>query len=485
MATISQSSDPTQTGLPDRELEHHLAALRLASVEDYVQWCAAHGFSTRIEKGWHQRCKERYFALRRQIEDRAARKKRESRKPETILLEIESGELTASDLNRPELVAISEAFSTLGGDARKAFLNLVVHAQAHANLLQTGNVIPQFGAQPGNTYIQALLAIARNFEFWLRPVESWRPSTRNTRRQFSSLARHLLAKYPMPPFMDCVWFLGDCPPQQTWFRLMATGTSPRELDLPVRLTKGMVRHFLATPDRYSVAAACRRAQVFGLGGSSRLADLILGSRLGDDFCDDEFCCTLIRWLIANPTLKPAQVGPIIDFHYHRKAATRAADETTNAEFSIKGCTAESTLQQMHQWHTELRKESARLDVTWYECGIEEFDFSEGMRGDVRRWTIREIVARNDLRDEGRDLRHCVAWYEPLCIAGKCAIWSLGVERNGGARKRTLTIEIALARKAIRQVKGKANRLPNEKEMEIVHRWAEQERLAIDGAVNSR
>ena len=44
---------------------------------------------------------------------------------------------------------------------------------------------------------------------WVRPLSSWKVTSHNRRRQFSSLIRHLLARYPVPAFMDSVWFRND------------------------------------------------------------------------------------------------------------------------------------------------------------------------------------------------------------------------------------------------------------------------------------
>ena len=124
---------------------------------------------------------------------------------------------------------------------------------------------------------------------------------------------------------------------------------------------------------------------------------------------------------------------------------------------------------MREWHEDLRKEPERTQVTWYECGIDEFDWTEGSVAldDLRHWTIKEVLTRRDLFDEGRAMRHCVASYEHSCVSGRSAIWSMGLERNDGRRKPVLTVEVAVGRKLICQVRGKANRLPTEKELEIL------------------
>ncbi len=370
MPTYQSTDTPTLTDLHDHELERHLAALGLRTVEEYVNWCARHGFSVRVEKHWHQRCKERYFALQQVLESRSARKKHESRHPRSTILEIARSELAASDLTQPYLISISAAFASLQGRVRDAFLQLLLHIQDCANLLLAGPMIRQLGMQAGNSFIDALASLAKHHDSWLRPVEQWKPRTHNSRRQFSSLANHLLAKYPVPGFMDSAWFLGNTPEaqrQQEWFKQIGSGKSPRQLDLPVTLTRRMVHHFLRGPADCTVEAALRWAQVLGLGGSARLAEAILGSRLATDFSHEEFWTSVIRWLIAVPMLDTGQIGPIVDYIHHQKfepqqsagAAEGSGSGPPQPDFSIQGRTAASILRQIREWHEDLRKAPRR------------------------------------------------------------------------------------------------------------------------------
>jgi hypothetical protein len=479
----TENGTPTPTVIRDREFEQHLATLGFSSTEEYVSWCACHGFSTRIEKHWHQRCKEQFFALQQEHRDRSACRKREARRPKTLLVQIANNELAAEDLTQPHLVSISKAFALLDGDGRQAFLRLLLHVQDHANLFIAGSVISQFGTQAGNTFIDALAVLAKRHRDWFQPIEYWQPRTHNARRQFSSLVRHLLTKYPLPTFLDSVWFKGDTPEarqQQDWFIQIGRGTNPRLLDLPIRLTNRMVGHFLQAPSNYSVEAAFRWAQVIGLGGNARLVEAILGSKIATEFAHEEFWISVIRWLIANPLLETSQIAPVVDYIHHQKFELQP-------NFTIKGRNPDSLLRQMREWHQDLRKQPQQTQVSWYEMGIDEFDWTEGSvsAGDARRWTIQEILTRKDLFAEGCAMRHCVASYENACSSGQSSIWSLGIERNDGRRKRVLTVEVAVRRKKICQVRGKANRLATSKEFEILGRWAVQEGLNFEAGLGPR
>ena len=45
MTTIQNTDTQSLSDLHDHELERHLAALGLRTVDEYVNWCADHGFS--------------------------------------------------------------------------------------------------------------------------------------------------------------------------------------------------------------------------------------------------------------------------------------------------------------------------------------------------------------------------------------------------------------------------------------------------------
>jgi len=316
-------------------------------------------------------------------------------------------------------------------------------------------------------------------------------------RQFSSLAGHLLAKHTVPLFMDSVWFKGQSPEaarQQEWYKALGRGQSPRSLDLPIPLTKRMAHHFLRAPKDYSVDAALRWGQIAGLGGSGRLVKAVLSSRIGISSDNNDFWATVIRWFIQNPMFDPAQIGPLIDYIHHQKfepQETVAGPDRTEVrppmpDFAMKGRTAASLIRQMREWHSRLRKEPEKPQLEWRESGVGPFDFAEGTMasGNLRRWTIVELLSRKELYHEGQVMRHCVASYDNSCALGRTTIWSMGMERSLGRRKRALTIEVKSGAKVICQVRGKANRLPNQKELSIIRRWASQEGLVLASHIDA-
>ena len=300
MPKESNAPNITEKYKSDPELATHLALLGLETVEQYQVWCARNHLSTRVDKHWRQRCQERYLAAQGKVAKRLKQKKRERRTPRRILAAIFDAAVSEEELTQPHLVQIHQLVATIDDlETKNAFRRLVLFVEARTRLLSTNTGFQGFGAVPGNTFIDAILSIARHYTHWLRPLDAWKCQTRNASKQFSSLTRHLLAKYSVPLFMDSAWFLGNDPSaacHQNWFLRIGNGESPRKLDLPLKLTKRMAHHFLLAPKHYSLNEALRYGQVVGLGGDRRLAEAVLGSRIGRDFEHTEFWQSVVHWL---------------------------------------------------------------------------------------------------------------------------------------------------------------------------------------------
>ncbi|HEY1376017.1 MAG TPA: PcfJ domain-containing protein [Gemmataceae bacterium] len=477
---------------PDPDLLEHVRSLGLSTVEDYVGWCGRHGFSRRTAKHWRVRMKERNYAHRAVADARLARKKQELRRPEEVVDRIFAGELREADVTEPDLKAVYRACKSARDSqwTRAAFHDLLHHVGARSGLASGQPVVAQFGWQAGNTFIDGLLALARHCDGWLRPVADWEPRTHNTRRQFASLARHLLAEWPVPAFLDSVWFLGNgraAVRQQGWFIHVGRGRNIRTADLPLPYTKRMAHHFLLAPPDLTAEAALRWGQIHGLGGDGRLARAVLGTRLGTAFGHDDFWVTVLRFFVANPMLDLAHVGPIIDYVEHQRFAPQDAFAAPGVverrgpaqpNFTMKGRTPASLLRQVGAWHRALAK-ARQPKAEWPSSGIAEFEFVEGAeRGGTRKvWTIIELLSTRALVAEGRAMKHCVATYAHSCATGECSIWALEVETAEG-RAKVLTVEVNTRSRLICQARGKCNVMPGEKHRGILRRWAERAGLTL-------
>ncbi len=476
----------------EKALKAHLEQLGLETVTEYKVWCRAHGFSRGTNKTAEQRSRERLVTVRQAVDARRTAVRRQYRNAREGIADLFRGTLRTQELYDPRLKSLQRLLITVRHDrrAKQALERLVLHVQSSTQLFDVQTAIPHLGQQNGNTFIDALAALAIHWPAWHRDAEAWKPRSHNARRQFASLIRHLLAEYDAPPFMDSVWFLGTSPQaqqQQRWFIHIARGKNIRTAELPIPYTKRMAHHFQSAPKDCTAMAALRWGQIHGLGGDARLADAIRGTRLGEDFTNDDFWLTVLRFFVAHPMLDPVHVGPIIDFLHHQRyecrdvfvaAGVMERQGPAQPHLSMKGRTPESLLRQVQRWHRQIAKQ-ADNGLQWAASGIGGFEFIEGSResGNMRRWTIQELLSARTLNDEGRAMHHCVGSYAGSCARRRTSIWSMAVESFEG-RRRIVTIEVQLANRSVCQARGRLNERPGEKARSIMQRWATQEGLAI-------
>lgn len=488
----THESKPKQdhTDQPDPDLMKHIESLSLKTIDEYVEWCARYGFSRRTRKNWKERLKERAFVTRAAAEARVAQNKIEVRKPEKVIDRIFLNELHEDDVAQPYLKAICRGFESVKAfpDIQQAFHRLLLHFQKCADLQDTKHIVPSLGRQEANTLVWGLRALACHDREWIRPIENWQPESHNTRRQFSALARYLFAEWPLPAFMDSVWFRGafeKAIEHQLWFIWLGVGGSLRWLDLPLPYTKRMSHFFMQAPSDFTVEAALRWGQVLGSGGDSRLARAIIGTRLGTTFEHEGFWMEVVHFFVNNPRLDHAHIGPIIDFIHHQKFVPQEVAvapgvieqrESFCPDFSLKGRTPASLLKLVRDWHGSLSR-AKQPHAQWCGSGIAGFHLIEESGGNRRVWTITELLDSQAMVAEGRLMQHCVATYVSSCLHGKSSIWAMEVETHGERRK-VLTVEVDPERKLICQARGKRNELPTERDRDILRRWASQAGLQL-------
>lgn len=337
-------------------------------------------------------------------------------------------------------------------------------------------------------HVRGLINLWRHRKEWLKRIETWTAPPRSATRQFTSLAEHLFARHPVPPFMNEAWFEGD-PKHLAWYRhIGATGSVLGAPDLPFALTKKEARFFMGAPADYGVGAALRWAQVRALGGDPRTADHLRGTRLEREFGHEEFWKSVLRFFVDNPLLDPVHYGPIVDYLHHRRFERRRefVEEGVVRELppeqprlSMAGRTPDALLREVEAWHGRLAREGAAAGLRWRASGIAPFEEVSGTAEgrNMKVWRVRELLSGAALTEEGRAMRHCVASYARSCAEGAASIWSLEREDAAGVEKR-LTLEVANARRQLVQARGALNRRPQPEETELLRRWAAQAGLTL-------
>jgi hypothetical protein len=462
-----------------RMLESHLTHLRINSISDYKAWCKEHGFSQGLNKSWAQFQRER-LVPKREAAERALVESRKEKKPRKIIEKIFSGEVT--HVKRPALNTILQETKRFDPVIKDALMRVILHIDDLTDFLDE-KLTFHFGKVD---ILDGLLNIAKFYRHWQRPIEDWKPRTHNTRRQFSSFVRHLMAKYDVPTFMDSVWFKKN-KTHQRWFLHIGLGGNIRKAKkLPVELTKKMAHNFLQAPNDYSVEGALRWGQVHGLGGNALLANTLLTTRLCEDIVNDDFWIGVIHFFINNPMLDMVHVGPIIDYVHNQKYAPQEVfvEEgviqrrgPAQPDFSMKGRSVNVLLTQVGAWHRDLAK-AAKAPRRWVKCGIKPFEFVEGKDRNQKRWTITELLNSHALQQEGKAMKHCVGSYSSSCANGSKSIWSMKCEKDVTGPKRVLTIAVGSRTKSITEARGHCNEKPGINELKILRRWAVKEELVL-------
>jgi hypothetical protein len=291
--------------------------------------------------------------------------------------------------------------------------------------------------------------------------------------------------------MTSVWFdlpPGEALPQHGWYKHLGLGRSIRTAGLPLRFTRAMAHLFSQAPHHYTAVAALRWAQVRGLGGCEALARAVVGTRLGKALANEDFWESLLHFFVNSPSLELAQVGPVVDFLQHQKfewtegvspQGVFGKHPPPRPDYSMKGRTVASVLRQVEEWHQQLGQDTNQPCLSWRHSPFKDYRLVEGSEalGNMRAWTITELLTSRALFLEGRAMRHCVASYADRCARRQTSIWSVQVEDQRG-RHRVMTVEVDLPRRTVCQARRKCNRLPQAAEREVMERWAAQEGLKV-------
>ena len=452
-----------QTAQAEEAVRQHVAQLGLDGVVAYQAWCRQQGLGDAVHKSAAQRSKE--LKLHQQIQSTQALHKgrKHSRRTKDIIHQLWAGAIAEEELRTEVLRLIYRTFTGLAGDQRALLRDLLLHVEKRApNLLDARPTLQRLGRVEGNTFAEALGALARHSDAWQQSPSEWKPDSRNPQRQFAALVRFLLARYDVPAFLDSVWFGGwdqEAQRQQGWFVHVGSGQNIRTADLPLVLSKRMAHVFAEAPSGLTATEALRWAQVMGQEGNEMLAQAVIATELGRSFAEESFWSTVVLFLVENPMLDPDMVGPIVDYINHQKFVPTEEGEPPQPNYTMKGRGAVKLLRQVEEWHELLARDNRQPSGTWESSGIAGFEWMDDKEEGLR-WTIRELTSKKELSLEGRAMNHCVASYVPNCRRGSKSVWSMQVDAEGHSA-RVVTIAMHNPSRRIVEVRGRFNAVPRQ------------------------
>jgi len=325
---------------------------------------------------------------------------------------------------------------------------------------------------------------------WVRDVSTWNRNTYNLDRQIKSIGRHLFCKYPIPKFMDNIWFKSS-----NWdfplYLHLGKGESPRTFDaLPVPITKRESHYFQLAPDDYTPMEAILWGKVLSFGGDERLVRAFMETRIfrATNKKEWEFWEPIMKFFVEQPLLDIHVISPVCDYISHLKNDFRRIPVAGGGfrvlppefpNFKINGRTLPALIRGMEAWHKELGKGAKEgVPKRWEPFLIDDYSVTFGKEENRRTYTFTQLLTVSALRAEGRTHGHCVAGYANSCNSGRTSIWSMCVEDAFARIKNLLTIEVS-PQKRIVQCRGTGNRLANANEWRIVERFAFERKLDID------
>jgi hypothetical protein len=317
---------------------------------------------------------------------------------------------------------------------------------------------------------------------WVRPPATWQPSGKSTDRLFRGLAEHVLARYRVPPFVWSAFTAGEDTASLAPIAVhVAAGGSLYQAVksglMPVPLTRAMCHELLTGAGEARFLDVVRKVQVKATGGDTRLFRAWTATRAGRRLHrreDEVFWQTVLAWCCANPMLPRQELGPLVDFIAHRRAATPG--------FSMKGRSALALLRGMREWHGDLSLAKDYAGRVFKPSGFQPMDLDRSGRDRLGRrivevWHVREILDGKALADEGRAMGHCVYSYARMIEAGQCAIWTLTLRDDTGHWRR-LTIEVHPAPRQIVQARGRFNAKPAPQDLLALEAWATRNTLSV-------
>lgn len=318
----------------------------------------------------------------------------------------------------------------------------------------------------GEEQIQAVFNLFLFRKHWHKDLFTWKPSSKQPMVQVRELAEFLFCKYRMPEFLYKAFYETKNMLYIKWYIHIGKGGRARDLEkMPVVFTQKMAHYFLQAHYKFTIPEALRWAQVKGIGGQEALAERIAYSWIGQKpFSDEQFWHSFLQLLVNGGMFNYEKLTELTDYVREMKRE--------NNGYSLKGRTLSSLARQSDEWHKRFSK--YKRNEIWKPSGI------GGLKHQKKNEliVIEELTETARLREEGNNMKHCVASYSFYCAKGRSAIFSIRRYSGGVWLDTMATLEVNLPLKRIVQAKAKMNKPITEEARHYMHAWAAVEALSL-------
>jgi hypothetical protein len=191
-------------------------------------------------------------------------------------------------------------------------------------------------------------------------------------------------------------------------------------------------------------------------------------------------------------IEEGELGDICDFVL-AKIVEQFKGNRKGTPFSFSGRTMTSIIGLANEWHAQIQREQAALDVLaragqargpqnklkttalavrgkGIDVPVFKYEANECI------WTITQLLTAQDLLNEGRKMKSCVSTYTYRCSIGECAIFNVSCfYMDTRQTESKATLEVSKDRSLV-QAKGKCNIRVNSVVMNVITRWTQANRI---------
>ena len=395
----------------------------------------------------------------------------------------------SSDGRRLEINQAIKRSMPLNDGTRGDYVNFISAIQHQSDLLNHDSCRFLPGCNSVEDVLKRLVRVFKLRHRASQCIYQWNPDrAQSPHQQYCDLVRYLFVIYDVP-----AWLL-KCSSAVDLRALIniGTGGSLRTAWPRTKISKSLARALWQAPKGMEREDAFKWARIKTLGASDQLAKILCKCE-PSSFCTDEFWASVVRFFARceNDETMPLQAGEIPvairfvrEIKFYPARALLGQRVRINAgplcpNFSLDGRNLRWLRRRMANWKeealAELSIEPVSNELVWQPSDIPALDLVDG---DVQ-WRIFELCNSWRLRNEGKQMHHCVASYAKYCSRGKSSIWTIRkTDLRTNSTRSMATIEVKRHARRIIQIRGKYNSNPSVATIQVIRKWAQSVNLHL-------